>query len=430
MVQNPRRTISSSSARKQEEAPKGYSIDPNAGPMLRFQESLPRLPVPPLSSTIAKYLESVQPHLTPAEFAKTQEAANAFEKSPLGQDLQKRLQARREEPGRKNWLSDWWNEAAYMGYRDPVVVFVSYFYVHLDDKKIRDPARRAATLIKALLPFRKLVESGEIEPEKTKAGPLCMASYKWLFNSSRYPTKPSDTAHKFDAATNNHVVFLRKNKFFEVDLTPGGRELSLTELEQQVNEVIRQAGEVKDEFPVGALTSENRDTWSDAREHLVKSPLNKASLERIESAIVVVCLDDTKPVTREDISWACWTGDGRNRFYDKHQCECRLILKLPFPEIAAHLFLCIGFLTSISSLFCSLKRMNTIIGYIAFWCIVTEQISTSFITRYSVSVVTFGSSLYKTTLNCILQECEESTCSSCYTYPHLSMRLIGVSFEY
>lgn len=331
MVQNPRRAISSTSARKQEEAPKGYAIDPTAGKMLRFQESLPRLPVPPLSSTIAKYLETVQPHLTPAEFAKTKESANAFEKSALGQELQKRLQSRREEPGMKNWLADWWNDAAYMGYRDPVVVYVSYFYVHLADKKIRDPALRAATLIKALLPFRALTESGELEPEKTKAGPLCMASYKWLFNSSRYPVKPSDTARKFDAAKNNHVVFVRKNKFFEVDLMPGGRELSLSEIEKQVNEIILMAGEAKDEFPVGALTSENRDIWADARDHLVKSPLNQASLERIESAIVVICLDDTKPVTREDISWACWTGDGRNRFYDKHQCEC-IIRVLPMKQ--------------------------------------------------------------------------------------------------
>lgn len=36
--------------------------------------------------------------------------------------------------------------------------------------------------------------------------------------------------------------------------------------------------------------------------------------------MLVLALDDTKPVTREDISWACWVGDGKNRFYDKHQC--------------------------------------------------------------------------------------------------------------
>jgi len=36
--------------------------------------------------------------------------------------------------------------------------------------------------------------------------------------------------------------------------------------------------------------------------------------------MIVVCLDDTKPATREETSWACWVGDGKNRFYDKHQC--------------------------------------------------------------------------------------------------------------
>lgn len=39
--------------------------------------------------------------------------------------------------------------------------------------------------------------------------------------------------------------------------------------------------------------------------------------------MIVVCLDDTKPVTREEASWACWVGDGKNRFYDKHQCMRR-----------------------------------------------------------------------------------------------------------
>jgi hypothetical protein len=96
--------------------------------------------------------------------------------------------------------------------------------------------------------------------------------------------------------------------------------------------------------PVGALTSENRDLWTDvgfssdrlcripmchnnqpfcgqqARQALISaSPINAASLERIESAIIIVALDDHKPVTREDTSWQVWVGDGRNRFFDKHQ---------------------------------------------------------------------------------------------------------------
>jgi hypothetical protein len=54
------------------------------------------------------------------------------------------------------------------------------------------------------------------------------------FHSSRYPTKPADTAQKFDAAENNHVVFVRKNKFFEVPLAYNGVELSEAELQVYV----------------------------------------------------------------------------------------------------------------------------------------------------------------------------------------------------
>lgn len=43
--------------------------------------------------------------------------------------------------------------------------------------------------------------------------------------------------------------------------------------------------------------------------------------------MMVVCLDDIKPVTRDDASWNCWVGDGRNRFYDKHQRAWRLTFR-------------------------------------------------------------------------------------------------------
>lgn len=54
---------------------------------------------------------------------------------------------------------------------------------------------------------------------------------------------------------------------------------------------------------------------------LAASPQNEESLTTIESAAIIVALDDSKPVTREEASWGMWVGDGRNRFYDKHQCK-------------------------------------------------------------------------------------------------------------
>ena len=175
MVQQ-RRPLASTAARKQQQetVPPGYAIDPNASHMLRFQASLPRLPVPTLASTLAKYVESVQPHLTPEELARTQAAVKAFGASDIGKQLQARLEARREEvvknaetgseEVRESWLSEWWNDVAYMGYRDPVVVFVSYFYVHLDLDYTRGvlgsgPAGKAAALLKATMKFRAMLES-------------------------------------------------------------------------------------------------------------------------------------------------------------------------------------------------------------------------------------------------------------------------------
>jgi carnitine O-acetyltransferase len=152
------RTLTTSKPRKNESIPPGYTVDPSVGPMLRFERSLPRLPVPTLASTAAKYLETVQPLLTPAAYEGTKRAVDEFVASDHGKELQRRLEARAAEPDRASWLSDWWNEAAYMGYRDPVVVFVSYFYVHLDDRETKTAARRAANLIKAMLPFRDLTE--------------------------------------------------------------------------------------------------------------------------------------------------------------------------------------------------------------------------------------------------------------------------------
>ncbi|KZT23413.1 acyltransferase ChoActase/COT/CPT [Neolentinus lepideus HHB14362 ss-1] len=313
-----RSMISSASAKA--EAPPGYTADPSKGPMLRYEASLPRLPVPTISSTAHKYLETVRPHYDAAAFAKTQAAVKDFLESPHVAELQRRLEARAADPSVRNWIIDWWNDAAYMGYRDPVVVYVSYFYVHLDDPRIHDQSRRAATLIKAMLPFREMVETQQLQPEAVKGMPLSMDSYQWLFHSCRYPVKPSDTARTFDSKAHNHVVFVRKNKFFEVPLTtPDGRELGAAELEAQIDKVILLAGE-DNAIPVGALTSENRDTWADAREALLAAaPSNAESLSRIESAMTIVCLDDIMPVTREDRSWQCWVGNGKNRWYDKHQ---------------------------------------------------------------------------------------------------------------
>lgn len=109
--------------------PKGYVEDNSKGPMLRFQESLPRLPVPTLEETAARYVKSLKALYPAEDVAKSEAAVKDFIRpGGVGQKLQEKLLARRADPAVKNWIYDWWNDAAYLAYRDPVIPYVSYFY--------------------------------------------------------------------------------------------------------------------------------------------------------------------------------------------------------------------------------------------------------------------------------------------------------------
>lgn len=157
------RTMTTTTKRKQALPPE----DKGVVSMLRFEKSLPQLPVNTLVETSAKWLESVKPFCMPTApstldqgptdaYARCQQLADEFVTSPVSRELQQRLKDR--AAAEENWLSKWWNELAYFSVRDPLVT-ANYFYSHVDDKKRRTPALRAAGLIRALLFFRRLVET-------------------------------------------------------------------------------------------------------------------------------------------------------------------------------------------------------------------------------------------------------------------------------
>lgn len=76
------------------------------------------------------------------------------------------------------------------------------------------------------------------------------------------------------------------------------------------------------EFPLGVLTSENRDTWAAVREHLVDIH-NESALDTIDSALFVLALDDKANYSADDpvpIVQNMLHGDANgyfNRWYDK-----------------------------------------------------------------------------------------------------------------
>lgn len=178
--------------------------------MFREQSKLPRLPVPSLQSTLSRVIKSCEPlALNATELDALKRKVVEFE-SGLGPILQRRLDQRRETPGMRNWIAQWWEEKAYMEYRDSIVVNVSYYYGfsrlpqspqgHATTGGKSDPAYVAASIVSTALEFRRMIAQGLLEPEqvgKPGEGELCMESFKWcvlflLGSERRYPNLSSD----------------------------------------------------------------------------------------------------------------------------------------------------------------------------------------------------------------------------------------------
>ncbi|KAL1972611.1 hypothetical protein VTN31DRAFT_7025 [Thermomyces dupontii] len=306
-----------SQRRKQSSVPEGYKEDLSKGRMLRFEDSLPRLPVPSLEETGRRYLKSVRPLLTPEEYERTSKAVHEFIKpGGEGEPLQKRLLERRNDPNIKNWLTEWWNHTAYLGYRDPVVPYVSYFYSYRDDRKRRNPAARAASITTAVLDFKRQVDDRSLEPEYLRKLPMAMSSYQYMFNCCRIPREGADYVETYPPQENQHITVVRKNQFFKLPVVVDGQQLTTAELQKQFERIYKLAEHPV--TPVGVLTAANRDHWAAARKKLLEaSPVNAQALRDIESSGFLICLDDAAPVTLEERAHQYWHGDGCNRWFDK-----------------------------------------------------------------------------------------------------------------
>lgn len=104
---------------------KAKAPQPLPGPTFSAQARLPKLPLPELEQTLNKLKESLKPIAHSAqEFDASVVKVNNFAKG-LAPKLHERLLRRRDET--EHWLEEWWDNDAYLAYRDSVVVNVSYF---------------------------------------------------------------------------------------------------------------------------------------------------------------------------------------------------------------------------------------------------------------------------------------------------------------
>ena len=149
-----------------------------------------------------------------------------------------------------------------------------------------------------------------------------MAAFQWLFNACRIPAPKEDYSVKIPEtdARGDHVVAIRKNRFYKVPITgKDGKRATVEALREAFYSIYAMADKEGEGAALGNLTAGNRDHWADARGHLIETDTNVKSLEAVEQAIAVVCLDQDQPSVKDaSFSKALWHGGEKSpRWWDK-----------------------------------------------------------------------------------------------------------------
>ncbi|KAJ2608355.1 hypothetical protein H4S08_004481 [Coemansia sp. RSA 1365] len=292
------------------------------------QAQLPRLPLPALEDTVARYVRSVKPLLNSTQLAHTERAASEFV-GGLGPELQKRL---REVDARANgsWLEDIWLRKAYLEGRAPCYVHSNWAGLMADavtDAAVKSGAgqatgvqiQRAARLAAHLLESCDALRAETLTPDEQRGVPQCMHQMRWQFGTTRIPRSGCDELRNQDPPTARHIVLMYRGQAAEVPVyDASGRRASPSQIAEQLARAVRAVDSMPEAPSVASLTAADRDAWARARGLLAQDAANCHALNSVESALFAVCLDngpeaDNVEGRLETMAHA----HGNNRWFDK-----------------------------------------------------------------------------------------------------------------
>ncbi|XP_065194202.1 carnitine O-palmitoyltransferase 1, liver isoform-like isoform X2 [Sycon ciliatum] len=279
-----------------------------------YVEALPSLPLPDLQSTLRRYLISVKPLLTDEQYATTCDVVQRFQKEE-GPKLQQRLKMKCCST--RNWLEDIWLKLAYMRSRTPLPVFSNIYCVGNKARPTTVRRYRAAMLLHQSMVFMEMYQKNKLPCFKTmKMIPMCSSGYRYAFGGHRVPGVEEDSLRMTEKP--DHVVILCNGHYYQASIyAADGSLVTPHEWADRLADIERESVNNKGGVNVAALTGQDRDTWGRQYARLRGNETNSASLEAIETAALMVILDDSEPETDTEIALCCFTGNGANRFFDK-----------------------------------------------------------------------------------------------------------------
>lgn len=326
-------------------------------PTNKFQRSLPRLKIPKLDKTCQRYIAALEPLFAgDARYNKAIEVAKQFQIGP-GKDLHESLLSYDKTVKHTSYINDFWFNM-YLSSRLPLPLNFNPCLVYRDaaTDDLMDQTVRGTNFLVSAMRFKRSLEESLLEPEvfhmnpkkvspsyskvmslvpesiatyvsfMFKAFPLDMSQYKNLFNSTRVPRKGKDEILKSDPRFNRHVLVMKGGQFYTFDvLDEDGNLKSPESIYANLAHIANQPVSDKVLHSISELGTAERDFWAEEREYLVNlSETNKRNLDKLDSAIFALCLDEVAyPVPDQMIDAAHTFLHGSNpngplnRWFDK-----------------------------------------------------------------------------------------------------------------
>lgn len=126
-----------------------------------------------------------------------------------------------------------------------------------------------------------------------------MAQYDRLLGGCRRPGDPRDSQYLPERRDEHHVIVCCRNQMYSVPVKTIDRgRLKEDEIASMVLFILSDAPCLPTKpAPVGVLTAEPRSIWARDRQVLLMNEQNKHNIELIEQALILVCLDESLPVS-------------------------------------------------------------------------------------------------------------------------------------
>jgi len=312
-----KRLLSSSSSAQQKVTSVLRHYDTNVN-------NVPRLPIPSVSATMTRYLETISPLVSKEDLERNKKLVNDFVSSPAAQKLQSHLLKVREGEGYPyHYFETAWDDMYYGG-RWPLMVHVNPFFSLADEAKPQDQdqLKRAAKYATSMVRWWRKVVELRLEPDMEKGKPLDGYQYPLVFGVERVPHETRDLFIPH-GADSRHIIVLHRHQYHRVDvIDPSTGAVLKEESLLRILEKIRGEKGTGADQDVGLLTTGDRAHYARARHEMTRvSPaLNGVSFRDIDTCLFVVVLEDFSTDSllergRQNLH----STDGSNRWFDKHQ---------------------------------------------------------------------------------------------------------------